>query len=111
MTTGEKIREQRKKLGMTQEELGAKIGVQKAAINKYETGLVVNLKRTTILKLSHALCVPVTALLDEDGADDLSMEEKNLITLYRGADDRAQRDAVRILEENQKQDTASEQMA
>ena len=44
MTTGERIRQLRIEHDMTQEELGAKIGVQKAAIYKYETGLIVNLK-------------------------------------------------------------------
>lgn len=36
MTTGEKIKMLRVKKGMSQEELGKKVGVQKAAINKYE---------------------------------------------------------------------------
>ena len=31
------------------------VGVQKAAINKYETGIVINLKRSTIEKLANAL--------------------------------------------------------
>lgn len=52
---GMKIRELRLSLGMSQEELGAKIGVKKAAIHKYESGLVVNLKRETIDKLANAL--------------------------------------------------------
>lgn len=44
MNTGEIIKQLRLRRGMSQEELGKKIGVQKAAINKYEKGLVVNLK-------------------------------------------------------------------
>ena len=70
MTTGEKIKQLRKKLGMTQEELGNLIGVQKAAINKYETGVVVNLKKSTIASLARALHVsPVELLSPEDSAD------------------------------------------
>ena len=70
MTTGEKIRQLRKQLGMTQEELGNLIGVQKAAINKYETGVVVNLKKTTIAALARALHVsPVDLLSPEDSND------------------------------------------
>ena len=38
MTTGERIKMLRKEHNLTQEELGAKIGVQKAAIQKYEKG-------------------------------------------------------------------------
>lgn len=55
MTTGQKIKALRLEKGMSQEELGAKIGVKKAAINKYETGVVVNLKKSTIAKLAEAL--------------------------------------------------------
>lgn len=52
---GLRIKDTRKGRGVTQEELGAKIGVTKATINKYETGIVVNLKRTVIEKIAVAL--------------------------------------------------------
>lgn len=65
MTIGEKIKRLRKERGMTQEELGAAVGVQKAAINKYETGIVINLKRDMIAKLARALDVNPVWLLDE----------------------------------------------
>lgn len=67
MTTGEKIRQLRKQLGLTQEELGNMIGVKKAAINKYETGVVVNLKQSIIAALSEALHVSPVELLSPDG--------------------------------------------
>jgi len=54
---GAKIKDLRKECGMTQEELGVKIGVSKATVNKYETGIVVNLKRPTIEKIAAALGV------------------------------------------------------
>lgn len=38
MDIGEKIRARRLELGMTAEELGSKIGVQKSAVIKYEKG-------------------------------------------------------------------------
>ena len=66
MTIGEKIKRLRKERGMTQEELGNLIGVQKAAINKYETGIVVNLKREVIANLAKALDVNPVWLMDED---------------------------------------------
>lgn len=47
-----RIRDKRLQLGLTQEELGKMIGVQRAAINKYETGTVENMKRSTIKQLS-----------------------------------------------------------
>lgn len=68
MTIGEKIKRLRLERGLTQEELGNAVGVQKAAINKYETGIVINLKREVIQKLAKALDVnPVWLMDDEDG--------------------------------------------
>ena len=81
LTTGEKIKQLRKQLGMTQEELGAKIGVQKAAINKYETGIVADLKKSTLSSLAHALNVSPIDLLSPD--DDLSQDEDFLLTTFR----------------------------
>lgn len=48
---------------MAQRELGKKIGKTTAAINKYETGLVVNLKRKVIADLAQALETPLAYLL------------------------------------------------
>ena len=55
---GIRIKNRRKEIGMTQEELGKIIGVTKATINKYETGIVVNMKRPTVEKIAKALDVP-----------------------------------------------------
>ena len=66
MTIGEKIKRLRKECGMTQEELGNLVGVKKAAINKYETGVVVNLKKDMISKLAAALDVNPVWLMDEE---------------------------------------------
>lgn len=55
--TGKRIKARRKDLDMTQEELGQKAGVTKATINKYETGIVQNLKRSTIEDMAKALNV------------------------------------------------------
>lgn len=63
MTMGERIKTLRIQHGLTQEELGQKVGVQKSAIYKYETGLVVNLKRSMIEKLALALGVKPTYLM------------------------------------------------
>ena len=55
MEVGDKIREARLAKGLTQEELGQMIGLQKSAIAKYENGRVVNIKRSTLQKLAAAL--------------------------------------------------------
>lgn len=74
--TAERIKELRLQRGMTQQELGEKIGVKKAAINKYETGLVVNLKRSTIGLLADALGVSPGYLMGwtDDVAGEVSPE-------------------------------------
>jgi transcriptional regulator with XRE-family HTH domain len=55
MDIGKKIRDARLAKGLTQEELGNLIGLQKSAIAKYENGRVVNIKRSTLQKLAKAL--------------------------------------------------------
>ena len=91
-TTGERIRELRLSLGLTQEELGAKVGVKKAAINKYETGLVINLKRSILSALAEVLHTTPTYLMGYDDIvssgdrpyeDGLSPDESALVATYR----------------------------
>lgn len=55
MDIGQKIKYARKAKGLTQEELGNMVGLQKSAIAKYENGRVVNIKRSTLQKLAQAL--------------------------------------------------------
>jgi transcriptional regulator with XRE-family HTH domain len=52
---GQKIKQARIAKGLTQEELGSLVGLQKSAIAKYENGRVVNIKRSTLQKLAQAL--------------------------------------------------------
>ena len=55
MELGQKIKQARLQKGLTQEELGKIVGLQKSAIAKYENGRVVNIKRSTLQKLAKAL--------------------------------------------------------
>lgn len=55
MDIGKKIKDARLAKGLTQEELGNIVGLQKSAIAKYENGRVVNIKRSTLQKLAQAL--------------------------------------------------------
>ena len=107
LTTGERIKELRLARGWTQEDLGSMIGVKKAAINKYETGIVVNLKRSTLSALARVFGVSPVYFLGSDG-DVLSADEQRLVELYRGADERAREDAVRTLVNHQLPDGAGE---
>ena len=86
-----RIRLMRKACDLTQEELGAKIGVTKATVNKYESAVVVNLKRTVIEKLAAALNTNPGYLMewtDKNGNPDgikkpLTEEEQELLRIYR----------------------------
>ena len=67
MDIGEKIRAARLEKGLTQEELGQMLGVQKSAIAKYENGRVVNIKRSTLKKISDILGInPVALIVGEE---------------------------------------------
>lgn len=71
MNVGEKIKAARIAKGMTQEELGKILGVQKSAIAKYENGRVVNIKRSTLKKISDVLGLRPSELIYEE------MQKKN----------------------------------
>lgn len=63
MKTGKIIRELRMERQMTLEELGKLIGVQRAAVQKWEDGTTVNLKRGTIQRLSEIFDVSPTYIM------------------------------------------------
>lgn len=69
---GSKIKEFRLKQGLTQTQLGEKLGVGAAAVNKWESGLVKNIKRETIQRISMVLNIsPVTliGMVEEPSSD------------------------------------------
>lgn len=93
MDTGAKIKQLRESLDMTQEDLGKLLGVKKAAINKYETGTVVNLKRSTIENLCNIFNVtPQYLLSDSDlsqpsSSMQLTEQEERLLGICRSLND------------------------
>lgn len=66
-----RIRQKRLELGLTQEELANKLGLQKSAIAKYENGRVTNIKRGTIQLMSDLFQVSPSWLmgLSEDSSE------------------------------------------
>ena len=103
MTTGERIRQLRIEHQMTQEELGARIGVQKAAIYKYENGLVVNLKRSILEKLAIVLDTTPTYLMGmEDSAQQanvqLTPQQSTLLAAFDQLNEEGQTKAVEYVE-------------
>ena len=63
MNIGQKIKTARIAKGLTQEELGKLVGVQKSAIAKYENGRVVNIKRSTLQKIAKELNIRPSELI------------------------------------------------
>jgi len=60
---GTRIKELRTLSGLSQEELGRRVGVQRAAINKYEVGSVTNIPLATIEKIASVFNVSPTYLV------------------------------------------------
>ena len=104
MTTGERIRQLRIEHQMTQEELGARIGVQKAAIYKYENGLVVNLKLSILEKLAIVLDTTPTYLMGmEDSAQQanvqLTPQQSTLLAVFDQLNEEGQEKVIGYAED------------
>ena len=87
MTTGDRIKQARKEAGLTQKELAEKVGVKFSAIHKYESGMVVNLKRETIAALADALNVKPSWLMcmdDEPETTTQISDEDLMFALFGG---------------------------
>ncbi len=88
MNVGEYIKHLRIEKGLSQEELGKIIGVQRAAVQKWESGKTQNLKRMTIKKLSEYFCVSpvnfVSSHLIENNTKAITLtdDEKAIISKY-----------------------------
>ena len=92
MDIGQRIKYLRELQGLTQEELGKLIGVNKATINRYETGII-DIKRTTAIKLAQVFSVSPADIMgwtnniNNTPIDSYTDEEKRLINNYRVLDD------------------------
>ena len=106
MSIGAKIRAARIAKNMTQEELGEILGVQRSAVAKYENGRVVNIKRSTLKKISDVLDIPPFELIYNEEAETkkksatnndsgLSESKKQLLAL---AEQCSEEDAEKLLQ-------------
>ena len=106
MDIGAKIRAARIAKNMTQEELGEILGVQRSAVAKYENGRVVNIKRSTLKKISDVLDIPPFELIYNEeteakkktatnNSSGMSKAKQQLLAL---AEDCSEDDAERLLE-------------
>ena len=74
---GNRIKQLRLQANLTQEELGKIIGVNKAAIQKYESGQTMNMKRSKIATLSKYFKVDPTWLMGFDEDDFTPQKQEN----------------------------------
>ncbi len=91
MEMGQKIYNLRIQKGLTLEELGNMVGVGKSTVRKWENGMIANMKRDKILKISEALATTPAYLMgwdDEDHTNTFSLypEEQDHIKKYRELD-------------------------
>lgn len=93
-TMGERICARRKELGLTMEDVGRALGVQRPAVNKWEKDIN-ELKGSQIKKLAEVLDVSVFYILDDEPTD-----EDRLLVAYRNAEKSIRRAALQMLEDS-----------
>lgn len=84
MNMGEKIYDLRTQKALTLEELGNMVGVGKSTVRKWENGMIANMKRDKILKVSQALETSPAYLMgwkEEENTTDSACDKSPLITL------------------------------
>lgn len=108
MSIGQRLKDARLAIKMTQQELAKAIGVTKGAIGNYETD-VSSPKEKILIRLMEVLRIDANYLYQDyiQFDEKITAEEKALLNLYRGADDRAKEDAIRVLSDHQKENTLS----
>lgn len=100
MEIGQKIKKARLERGLTQQELGDIVGVQKSAIAKYENGRVVNIKRSTLQKIAKALNIRPSELVFNESPRDAADLHVRIITDFELMD--SIKDYYLLSEENKK---------
>ena len=80
MTMGEKIRKHRKAMHMTQTELGERLGVQKNAVSKWETGRVEDIPTGKIRQMAELFDVPVAYLMQDEMLTPASDSEQDRLS-------------------------------
>lgn len=89
MTIGEKIKQARIAKGMTQEDLGEKLGYKsRSSINKIETGER-DIPRSQLKKIAHILGVsPISLLgLDDEDTVNIAQEDEKTSSVPEGTKD------------------------
>lgn len=81
MKTNEIIKFLREKNNLTQEELAQKLGLKKAAINKYESGSVENIKKTVVQEMAKIFDVsPCYIMFGDSETENKTTKEEITLT-------------------------------
>lgn len=103
MTIGDKIRLHRKALGLTQTELGEKLGVKTNAVSKWECGRVDDIPTSKIKAMAKLFDVQPSYLIDEKqpaptNGDGLNEEDKRLLMMIHNLSPEDRERIVAIIE-------------
>ena len=98
VTIGEIISNRRKDLGLTLEDVGGSVGVDRATVMRWEKGLIQKIGQDKIESLSRVL--GLDPVLFVQSHDILPGEELRLLSAYRAADPKYQALALELLEEH-----------
>lgn len=82
MTIGEKIKKKRIELGLTADELGAKINKDRATIYRYESSEIENMPVPIIAPLAQALNTSPAYLMGWTDEENLVIEKHPLMKIY-----------------------------
>ena len=81
MNIGDRIRQLRIMCELTQEEVGKRLDVSKATINRYETGEI-DIKRTTAIKLGEVFNVSPSYIMGWTDKMNISAPEPPILKIY-----------------------------
>jgi len=103
MTIGDKIRLHRKALGLTQTELGEKLGVKTNAVSKWECGRVDDIPTSKIKAMAKLFDVQPSYLIDEKqpaptNESELNAEDKRLLMMIHNLSPEDRERIVAIIE-------------
>ena len=92
MGVGDKIKNLRESMGLTQTELGDKLGVKKNAVSKWECGRVEDIPTSKIKALANLFGVAPSFLIDDDADDgvptrSIPSDEDIQFALFGGRDE------------------------
>lgn len=110
MTMGEYIRQLRIERGMSQEDLGKIVGVNRAAVQKWEKGSVENIKRSTIKKLSQVFNVSPCDLMKWGDEENSSRIVQPVLTLNEQIEQAYGKDVLDLINKIKKLDSVDRAM-